>query len=65
MVKKWMKILKNKPRVKKKHSPNILLYISYDAEFYADSEYICIYLLIANLRWINSKKVNIEINILA
>ncbi len=65
MVQMRLKILKNMLWVKKKHSPNLLLYMSFDADFYADSEYIWIYLLIANLRWISGQKVNIEINILA
>ncbi len=61
----WLKILKNMPRVKNKHSPNILLYMSFDAKFNAESENICIYLLIAYIRWINSQEVNIEISKLA
>jgi hypothetical protein len=65
MVKKWMKILKNILRFKNKHSPNILFYISFDAKFNAETEYICKYLLIAYIRWINSQEVNIENNILA
>ncbi len=65
MVQKGMKILKNKPRVKNKHSPNILLYVLFDAEFYAEYEYICICKLIASLRWINGQKVNNNISNLA
>ena len=57
MFKKWMKILKNKPRVKNIHSLKIMLYISYDAEFYAESEYICTQYIIVKLTIINGPKV--------
>jgi len=38
-----------------------MLYISYDAEFYAESEYICIQYIFVNFRWMNGQKVNEDI----
>jgi hypothetical protein len=58
MVKKWMKILKNILRFKNKHSPNILLYMSYDAGFYAESEYISILYIQVKLTIISAPKLN-------
>ncbi len=56
-----MQILKNKPRDKNKHSPNILLYMSFDAEFCADSEYISILYIQVKLTIISTPKLNEEI----
>ena len=56
-----MKILKNILRFKNKHSPNILLYMSFDAEFCADSEYISILYIQVKLTIISAPKLNEDI----